>query len=109
MSTILQGTTPTLVIEIDKEDVAIGDVALVELVFHQTGYAYLTKSNEDCVLDQENNSVSYHFTEEETLAFDTKKPLVYQMRIKTTDGEVLGTEKTEISIADLMRNVAMEE
>ena len=109
MDRILQGTTPTLVIELNKEDVLLNSVDQIELVFHQVGQAFTVKSENDCVLNAEDNTVSYHFTEEETLAMKPGKPLVYQMRLKTNTGEILGTEKAEIDILNLMRDAVMDQ
>lgn len=109
MDRILQGTTPTLVIELNKEDVLLDSIDQIELVFHQVGQAFTVKTKDDCVLNAEDNTVSYRFTEEETLAMKPGKPLFYQMRMKTDAGTILGTEKAEIDILNLMRDAVMDQ
>ena len=107
MNSILQGTTPTLTISIDPEDLALTDVAELELAFQQFNQPVLIKHMTDCEIDTSANTVSYHFTQEETLAFLPTTPLNWQLRFATTNGELIGTQIASIQISDLISNEVM--
>lgn len=98
---ILQGTTPSLEGAFDKADFLVGDVVTLELTI-SNNERLLYKSLNDVDVDAEANSFIYHFSEAETLALNTKVPLVYQWRFVFEDGNVVGTEKESIEVVDLM-------
>lgn len=102
MSSILQGTTPTLRVRINTEDLLVTDITALELTFRQLANAPQVKHLNDVTLDAEANRIIYHFTEEETLAFNYSKPLEWQLRIMTTDGEIAGTEIRQEDVSELM-------
>lgn len=106
---ILQGTTPTLTVEIDPADLSLADVTELELTFQQHNKEPTIKHLSDCVIDTEANTVTYHFTETETHAFHPSFALKWQMRFVTMDGEVVGTKKAEIDIADLISSEVLTE
>ena len=101
MAEILQGTTPSLEIEIDPNDFAVNDVTVLELAF-RNGSTLLLKGLEDVMLDTEHNTITYHFTQAETLALNVKQALEYQCRFKFSDSSVVGTVKARINVRDLM-------
>lgn len=59
--------------------------------------------------DTSDNSFNYKFTEEETLALNPKKSLVYQLRFMFADGSIVGTEEASIAVADLRSKEVMTE
>lgn len=108
MDSILQGTTPTLELEIDPNDFLVNDVVKLELTFlhrQQTTVHGL----EDVSINSTNNSFQYHFSEEETLALRAKTPLLFQIRFKLSNGEIVGTEKDSINVSDLIIEDVMGE
>lgn len=102
MSSILQGTTPTLSVRINTEDLLVTDITALELTFRQLAKAPAIKHLSDVYLDVEANRIIYHFTEEETLALNYNKPLEWQLRIMTTDGEIAGTKIRQEDVSELM-------
>lgn len=102
MNSILQGTTPTLTVSIDPNDLALTDITELELAFQQFNQSALIKHLADCEIDTTANTVSYHFTEAETLAFLPTTPLNWQLRFATVTGELLGTQIASIQISDLI-------
>lgn len=96
---ILQGTTPKLEIEI-PEEFPVSSIEKVELFFrHQDTRAKYGLS--DVTLNAETNTITYNFTESETLAMNPKFPLFWQLRVKVPAG-IVGTEKKQVSVLDLM-------
>lgn len=107
MASILQGTTPTLEISFDPSDVSLSDVSEIELSL-QNFNSLEIKHMADCVVDTEANSISYHFTQTETLALQPSRMLTWQIRLLMVDGEIVGTEQSEISVADLLSSEVMQ-
>lgn len=97
---ILQGTTPSLTITINPEDVQLSDIVDVELTFGQ-GSNVLYKGINDVDINSEENVLSYHFTEEETLGMNTSLSMYWQLRLKTNTGDIFGTRKQAITIEEL--------
>ena len=109
INSILQGTTPTLTVSIDSSDLSLSDVVQLELTFKQFNQNPIIHYIADCTLDLDANTVSYHFTEAETLAFDPTTPLLYQLRFGTNDGEIVGTNAMQVNVTDLMSGVVLPE
>ena len=106
MNSILQGTTPTLTINVNPKDLELVDIEELELTFRQnTNPVY--KHKEDCDIDYENNTISYHFTERETLHMLTAKTLNWQLRFLMPDGNITGTPISQIKISDLLSTEEM--
>ena len=112
MSKILQGTTPSLIIAISKTDFLVSSIVKLELVIMQEkniaeGKVVKTYGLEDVDLDVENNTITYTFTEAETLAMIPDKPLWYQLRFLFADGSIIGTEQMSLQVADLISEEVM--
>lgn len=92
MSGILRGTTPDFAIKVKQEDFLVTDVVKLELTVwngsHQTIYGL-----SDVTLDTEQNRFVLHFTEADTLAFDSSKSFKWQMRAMFEDGNIVGTKE----------------
>lgn len=101
MSKILQGTTPTANFHIKPEDLDISLVTDLKLVFlqesKQFGVYKLRKRLVDCDIFPEQNMVSYHFTEDETMGFVPKQSVIYQFMFEVNE-EKLGTVAKRIDI-----------
>lgn len=108
MADILQGTTPSLEIKIDPNDFSVSDVTVLELVF-QNGSNIWKKGLTDVTLDAEANSITYTFTESETLQLRPQNSLVYQLRFQFQDGSIVGTQKASIRVEDLISEEMMSE
>ncbi len=106
MNSILQGTTPTLTIAVDPDDLLLSNIIALELTFQQVGdpvYKYMS----DVSIDTEANTISYHFTQEETLALIPTRLLNWQIRFALPDGNIVGTSVAQISVSDLISDEVM--
>ena len=106
MDSILQGTTPVLELEFDTDDFLVTDVVKLELTFLHKNQKTI-HGLDDVLIDAANNCISYHFTEEETLNLKPKTPFIYQVRLKLSDNEIVGTDKDSLNVADLMSEEVM--
>lgn len=104
MNKLLQGTTPKLVITIPAP-IAVADVFSVELTFEHVGTKKIVYID-GVTLDTDENTITYRFTERETLDMNPKQPLYWQLRIKTQDG-IFGTEQESIDVKDLLSEEVM--
>lgn len=104
MNKLLQGTTPKLIITIPAP-LDVADVMSLELTFEHLGTKKLVYMD-GVTLDTDKNTVTYRFTERETLDMNPKHPLYWQLRIKTQDG-IFGTEQESIDVKDLLSEVVM--
>lgn len=102
MTNILQGTTPTLIIRVKKEDILLENVEKIELTFQQWSRNAIIKTGEDLMVDYEENLIAYHFTEQETLDLLPRNDIQWQLRIKTIGGELFGTRISRFDVADLI-------
>ena len=100
MSAIMQGTTPSLTISIDPDDLQLSSVTAMEL-YIRNGNATTTYAMGDLTVDTEANTVTKVFTEAETAALDPKKNVVIQGRFWAGDA-VIGINKINIGVADMM-------
>ena len=108
MNSILQGTTPTLTITVNPDDLLLSNITDLELTFQQMGDP-IYKRQADCVIDYEANTISYHFTEEETFDLMPTRVLNWQLRLLMPDGNVIGTKIAQISASDLLSTEVMSE
>ena len=105
MMEALQGTTPTLEITI-PQDIPVSNIIGIELTMrHKASKQKYGLS--DVTVDSETNTISYRFAEAQTLALDPDYPLWWQLRVKTASG-IVGTDKYQIDVKDLMSEDVME-
>lgn len=106
---ILQGTTPDFIIIVNKEDFAVSDVVKLEVTIWN-GSCQTIYGLSDVKLDTEQNSFGIHFSEEDTLDLDSKKPFKWQMRCMFADGNIVGTEESDpVDIQPLKSKEVMTE
>lgn len=99
MNGILQGTTPSLTITI-PEEISVSSITALELAFKQMASVTLLHMA-DVSMDAEANTITYAFTEAQTLALSPSAPLMWQLRIETADG-IFGTPQSRINVLDLI-------
>jgi hypothetical protein len=104
---ILQGTTPTLTITVNPEELLLEDVTEIELTFQSGTQTPTMKSMSDLTIDTEANTLSYTFTETETLALSPSAMLIWQARFKLQSGVIVGTVKKSIKVIDLISEEVM--
>ena len=101
MDSILQGTTPTLTLAIDPADFSVSDIVALELAVKQKNNVMLY-SLADVTLDAEENTISYRFSEIETLTFIPGVWLTVQLRVCFADGNICGSEPMNFGVEDLI-------
>lgn len=104
MNGILQGTTPKLVISI-PDNVPLSSVNAIELMLVHKGAQTIVDMT-GVTVDTEANTITYQFTEAQTLALDPRGTIVWQLRLKS-DTNIVGTRPGTIRIYDLISEEAM--
>lgn len=104
MNMILQGTTPQLIITI-PETVPLTSVIGVELTISHKDSKNII-GLDDVTVDSENNTITYTFTEAQTLALDPRFPVQWQLRLKTAS-VIVGTLVQSIKVYDLISEDVM--
>lgn len=104
MNGILQGTTPSLTITI-PEEISVSSITALELAFKQMASVTLLHLA-DVSMDAEANTITYAFTEAQTLALISSAPLMWQLRIETADG-IFGTPQGRLNVLDLISQEAL--
>jgi hypothetical protein len=101
MDNILQGTTPTITISIDPTDFSVSDVIALEFTTKQKNNISVY-GLQDVTVDTNANTVSYTFSQAETLAFIPDVLLSVQLRFMFADGSIVGTNRMNFNIDDLI-------
>ena len=101
MDNILQGTTPTITISIDPTDFSVSDVIALEFTTKQKNNISVY-GLQDVTVDTNANTVSYTFSQAETLAFIPDVLLSVQLRFMFSDGSIVGTNRMNFNIDDLI-------
>lgn len=104
---ILQGTTPTLTITVNPDELLLSDVTEIELTFQSGAQTPTKKGMTDLTIDTEANTMAYTFTETETLALSASSMLIWQARFKLQSGVIVGTVKKSIKVIDLISEEVM--
>lgn len=109
MATILQGTTPSLKIEIDTSDFLVSEVVKLEICIWQGDGKPTIYGLSDILVNNEDNSFTISFTEKQTLAL-TKESIYWQMRCALSNDNIYGTNKSSpINVAELKSKQVMFE
>lgn len=100
MTSIMQGTTPSLMIQISPDDLHLSDVTAMEM-YIRSGSRLTTYTMEELTVDTDANTITKHFSIEETTAMDPRKNITVQARFWVGDA-VIGINKINIGVADMM-------
>lgn len=103
---ILQGTTPLFVIPFQDTGISVADFDKAELTLTQKGQKVTHYLNE-MIADSEENTLSYHFTEAETLALQKNEPMLWQIYVNI-GSEIYGTDSARISVKGKDKGAVME-
>ena len=95
--TIFQGSTPTNEFTMPFPAEAIEKVIIS---YEQNDTVVLEKHTEDITISD--YLLAVKLTQEETLKFEEDKLVAIQIKVKTTDGEVIPSEKIYDHIADVI-------
>ena len=101
MASILQGTTPSIRYPFKTTDLDVSNVIGVEFSIKHKDVLQI-HGLDDVIVDTTANTITYHFSQEETLAMDPGDYVYYQIRCKLTDNNTVGTVKEKAKVADLM-------
>ena len=101
MNGIMQGTTPSLVLEADPEELWVEAAVKIELYVQNYGNL-ATYTGEDLTIDAEANTITKAFTEAETAAFRRGFPVEAQARFWMPNGQVVGSNKVSFSVEDML-------
>lgn len=100
MASIMQGTTPSLMIQISPDDLHLSDVTAMEM-YIRSGSRLTTYTMEELTVDTDANTITKRFSVEETAAMDPRKNITVQARFWVNDA-VIGINKITIGVADMM-------
>ena len=101
MNGILQGTTPSLVLEADPEELWVDAAEKIEL-YVQNGGSIVTYTGSELTIDAEANTVTKAFTEAETAALKRGFPVVAQARFWMPSGQIVGSNKVSFAVEDML-------
>lgn len=96
-NTIYQGSTPTNEFSVPFPADAIAEAVIT---YEQDGKTVLEKHTEDLAIAD--YSVTAELTQEETLRFEADKIVVIQIKVKTTDGKVIPSDKMYASVYEVL-------
>ena len=99
-SLIMQGTTPSITIQISPDDFLLSNVTAIEL-YMKNGNRMLTYKMTDLVIDTEANTLTKVFSEAETIKLQPKHSLIIQGRF-WLGTSVVGINKLVFDVADMM-------
>ena len=99
--TIMQGTTPLIILTVDPEDFDVSTATKIEL-YVQNGGTLTTYTGEDLTVNTQENTVTKAFSEEETAAFKRDFPIYIQARFFFDNGTVIGTQRLTLAVADML-------
>lgn len=94
---IFQGSTPTNEISIPFPKNLIDKVVVT---YEQDGNIVLEKYTDDLTISD--YSVTAELNQEETLRFEADKMVVIQIKVKTTDGDVIPSDKMYASVYEVL-------
>lgn len=100
MDAIMQGTTPSVTLTIDADDISLADVTEIEL-YAKNGGRTTTTTMDGLTVDTDANSVTKRFSEAETAALDPRKNITIQARFWLSDGSIVGINKITLAVADM--------
>lgn len=95
---MIRGSTPTLKFELPLE--IDNNVTKLRLTFKQNGEIVFEKTEKDIVINEQFFTV--RLTQEETLMFDSSCPIRMQVKIRTTDGNVVPSDVVLIECKDVL-------
>lgn len=101
MASIMQGTTPSIVLSIDTDDFLLQNVTALELYIRNGGKTN-TYSLSDVEVDTSENTLTKTFTEAETSAFVPYDGVTVQARFWFSDGSIIGINRISFNVSDMM-------
>lgn len=90
---MINGTTPRHVFNLPVEAESIEEI---RITYSQNNKVLLAKKKKDCEIS--GKKVKCYLSQQETFIFSSEYPVVIQMRIKFTDGQVIASKEIEVPV-----------
>lgn len=97
------GTTPKHTFKLPFDTSVIRKI---RVIYSQNDTAILTKTEKDCVLG--NNDLSVTLTQEDTFKFDHKLPVEIQVRVLTNNGSVAASIPKKVGVTKCLETEVIE-
>ena len=88
---MINGTTPRHVFKLPFEAEYVEEI---RITYSQNNKVLLAKKKKDCEFD--GKKVKCYLSQQETFVFSSEYPVIIQMRIKFTDGQVIASKEIEV-------------
>lgn len=104
---IIRGTTPYLVYEIDREEALVTDITNAKITLRHIGNVTV-KGYEDLIINEEANTIAYHFTQGDTLALHAGKELVATLHVMVGEERLQDMPPFILRVLNTDYNTVME-
>ena len=94
---MIRGTTPT---HIFKLPIDTGGIKQLRITYSQFGKPVLEATEADVTMD--GSEIRYRLTQQDTLKFDTKTYAELQLKVLTSDGNVLASRIMKIPVEQIL-------
>lgn len=102
-----KGTTPTIRWNIKNSDLDFEDISEIWMTFKDSSNYIVNKTLSDINLNDEDRTISYEFTQEETLKFKIGI-IETQLRILLSGGQVFATSIKEFTMDKILKGGIIE-
>ena len=100
---MLVGTTPTHIFNVP---LSASEIAEVRVLYSQNDKLLVTKTTDDCTIQDEQISVT--LTQEDTFLFDADKFVEIQIRVLTPGGNALGSIPETVGLTKCLSTEVIE-
>ena len=98
-----RGTTPTLIFNLSKNsDLDFDDLTEIWITLKLKTYSKTWEMTE-CVLDNEEKTITITLTQEDTLKMPSTEHMKAQIRFLMNDGTALATNIVDVNINDILK------
>lgn len=97
-----RGTTPTIQWNINNEDLDFAEIEQIWMTFKDSAGNKITKDIAEIDIDADEHTISYEFTQEETLKIHTGI-VETQLRVLLDNGSALATEIKEFEMDRVLK------
>ena len=103
---MIRGTTPTLLYNLPFTASLIKSAEITIKYVDNLKKVLILKTLEDCILGE--NTISTKLTQEETLQFPAPASVLVQLRVVTTEDDILATEPEAVTVKKLLAEDVIE-
>ena len=98
---ITRGTTPTLTFTLPFD---VANIAKAYITIAQNGEIVIDKEVGDTGCTCSDKTITYHLTQEETLKLADCRGIEMQIRLRTTNGEVLASQIIKSFVEEILKD-----